>query len=145
MSLNYDSSSSSLVVGENGSRSLGRRTSELHRQSSLPKKQLTLTEEEAKQLDEECMQRFIKLNCRIVTKRKGYTEGVLIITPSAVMFDPIEPTTPSSAAPLSRRKTSRDDESSSIIPIEIISNVIMYEDLTLRDVQEYFEFKEQIE
>jgi hypothetical protein len=35
------------------------------------------------------------------------------------------------------------DEASAIIPIELISNVIMYEDLALKDVEEYFEYQQQ--
>ncbi|RMZ99773.1 oxidation resistance 1, partial [Brachionus plicatilis] len=38
----------------------------------------TLTEEEAKKLDEECTQRFLKVNCKIVTRSKGCYNGVLI-------------------------------------------------------------------
>ncbi len=117
----------------------------------------TITEEEAKQLDEECMQRFIKVNCRIVTRSKGCFDGVLIITPSAVMFDPVsvdstsanggEETMQQSSTPppASKSTSSIYDEASAIIPIEIISNVIMYEDLALKDVKEYFDYQHHVE
>lgn len=117
----------------------------------------TITEEEAKQLDEECMQRFIKLNSKIVTRSKGCFDGVLIITPSAVMFDPTDPNagvtnnSEENAADSNHsssnrlRTTSIYDEASAIIPIEMISNVIMYEDLTLKDVHEYFDYQHHID
>ena len=125
-----------------------------------------LSEEEAKKLDEECMQRFLKINCKIVTRSKGCYDGVLIITPSAIMFDPIDSPPPPantnsntefnaddstfSSSELSHKvRTSSAssgntiyDEASAIVPIEVISNVIMYEDLALKDVQEYFEYQE---
>lgn len=109
----------------------------------------TLTEEEAKKLDQECMQRFLKINCKIVTRTKGCFQGVLIITPSALMFDPTE-NNPSSSTnghkyPTLTHSTSIYDEASALIPIEIISNVIMYEDLALKDVQEYFDYQNNIE
>lgn len=114
----------------------------------------TLTEEEAKKLDQECMQRFLKINCKIVTRTKGCFEGVLIITPSALMFDPF-PTKNANASTTSstngykypnlNHSTSIYDEASALIPIEIISNVIMYEDLALKDVQEYFDYQNHIE
>ena len=110
-----------------------------------------LTEEEAKQLDEECMQRFLKVNCKIVTRSKGSYDGVLIITPSAVMFDPFD-TNSNHATNLADNSQNNGngakagfstiyDEASAIIPIEVISNVIMYEDLPLKDVQEYFDYQ----
>jgi hypothetical protein len=126
----------------------------------------TITEEEAKQLDEECMQRFIKCSCKIVTRTKGCFEGVLIITPSAIMFDPFDLDSSAAAdndsnsnnyessvnnnnSRLSSSNLSSStniyDEASAVIPIEIISNVIMYEDLPLKDVQEYFEYIKEIE
>lgn len=94
------------------------------------------------------MQRFLKVNCKIVTRSKGSFEGVLIITPTALMFDPFDPDK------LNNKNKRRDssvfensiyDEASAIIPIEIISNVIMYEDLALKDVQEYFDYQHHIE
>lgn len=131
----------------------------------------TLTEEEARKLDQECMQRFLKVNCKIVTRTKGCFEGVLIITPSALMFDPF-PSSDSSDARPRRTATPTNvpqsssssgggsnghkypnlnhsasiyDEASALIPIEIISNVIMYEDLSLKDVQEYFDYQNHLE
>ncbi|CAF0703097.1 unnamed protein product [Brachionus calyciflorus] len=108
----------------------------------------TLTEEEAKKLDEECMQRFLKVNCKIVTRSKGCFEGVLIITPTALMFDPFDPdelNNKNKRRDSSVFKNSIYDEASAIIPIEIISNVIMYEDLALKDVQEYFDYQHHID
>lgn len=114
----------------------------------------TLSEEEAKQLDEECMQRFLKINCKIVTRSKGCYDGVLIITPSALMFDPFDVNAAAAANSESSdaskhvkaanvgNNSTIYDEASAIIPIELISNVIMYEDLALKDVQEYFDFQQ---
>jgi hypothetical protein len=112
----------------------------------------TMTEEEAKKLDEECMQRFLKVNCKIVTRTKGCFEGVLIITPSALMFDPIEsPVVAVDPDDEMAPRKSKDiyssiyDEASALIPVEIISNVIMYEDLALTDVRDYFEYQNNLE
>lgn len=165
------------------------------RRRSFTNSRHTITEEEAKQLDEECMQRFIKVNCKIVTRSKGCVKGVLIITPSALMFDPLDnlpdekhdrnmgssssdPKSPSvfdTSSPGLVNNTSGNndslnvdhahsrtnsssggvgsvngvgttiyDEASAIVPVEIISNVIMYEDLSLTDVEEYFEYTSQL-
>jgi hypothetical protein len=120
----------------------------------------TITEEEAKQLDEECMQRFIKVNSKIITRSKGAYDGILIITPSAVMFDPLDSNAPSNpikddtysarALTANSNNSSKNgtqsetiyDEASAIIPIEIISNVILYEDLSLKEVKEYFDYQQ---
>lgn len=92
------------------------------------------------------MQRFLKINCKIVTRSKGCFDGVLIITPSALMFDPFDPEQSKNPRRDSNTfKSSIYDEASAIIPIEIISNVIMYEDLALKDVQEYFDYQHHIE
>jgi hypothetical protein len=107
-----------------------------------------ITEDEAKQLDEECMQRFLKINCKIVTRSKGCHEGVIIITPSAVMFDPADVGGGSGSGGDRSESAGAPgpiyDEASAIIPIELISNVIMYEDLHLTDVEEYFEYQQQL-
>jgi len=113
----------------------------------------TLSEDEAKKLDEECMQRFLKLNSKLVTPR-GVVDGILLITPSAVMFDPLTPnesikeesgassasslsSSPGSDSPRRRLSSSAYENDSVIVPIEVISNVILYEDLLLKDVHEY--------
>jgi hypothetical protein len=148
-----------------------------HRRRSLTARH-TITEEEAKQLDEECMQRFIKVKAKIVTRSKGCFPGVLIITPSALMFDPLDgeavnarhkriieaaqeggslntsdmsggsprstSTSTTSAYTSNAVVTTIYDEASAIIPIEIISNVIMYEGLPLNDVNEYFDYMHTI-
>ncbi len=135
-----------------------------------------LSEDEAKKLDEECMQRFLKINCKIVTRTKGCYDGVLIVTPSALMFDPFEAnqasannttnnttvnsSTSDTSAVLNESSESTEtkqrttstsssnsihDEASAIIPIESISNLIMYEDLSLRDLQDYFDYQDNKE
>ncbi|XP_067666112.1 nuclear receptor coactivator 7-like isoform X3 [Haliotis asinina] len=64
----------------------------VERQISLPKEKepvpQKLTEEEAKQLDQECYERFIKINVKHITDGQGVVSGTLIVTPNAVMFDP---------------------------------------------------------
>ncbi|KAK3087028.1 hypothetical protein FSP39_000610 [Pinctada imbricata] len=47
-----------------------------------------LSEEEATQLDQECYERFIKVNVKHITDGQGVVSGVLLVTPNAVMFDP---------------------------------------------------------
>ncbi|XP_021364268.1 oxidation resistance protein 1-like isoform X2 [Mizuhopecten yessoensis] len=52
--------------------------------SSLQK----LSEYEAKQLDQDCHERFIKVCVKHITDGQGVVSGVLLVTPNAVMFDP---------------------------------------------------------
>ncbi|XP_048250781.1 oxidation resistance protein 1-like isoform X3 [Haliotis rufescens] len=66
----------------------------VERQISLPKEKVEpavpqkLSDEEAKQLDQECYERFIKINVKHITDGQGVVSGTLIVTPNAVMFDP---------------------------------------------------------
>ncbi len=109
----------------------------------------TLSEDEAKRLDEECMQRFLKINSKIITYTNGIIDGVLLITPSAVMFDPINNNTDSNkkseivgrTVDCELRNSKTNESDSVIIPIEMISNVILYEDLSLREIRDYFELR----
>jgi hypothetical protein len=134
--------------GENGNEKSNESPKHEKQQSTLTRRH-TITEDEAKQLDEECMQRFLKINCKIITHTKGSFDGVLIITPSALMFDPLDMPVETYSDEKDRKKSSSSgnmcEEASAIIPIEIISNVIMYENLPLKDVQEYFEYQNQME
>jgi hypothetical protein len=66
---NHVSDSSNL--NDEKSALLGRRLS-----STTESSRHVLSEEEAKILDQECMQRFLKINCKIVTRSKGCHEGV---------------------------------------------------------------------
>ncbi|XP_052271242.1 oxidation resistance protein 1-like isoform X3 [Dreissena polymorpha] len=47
-----------------------------------------LTEDEVQQLDQDCMERFIKLQVKHITDGQGVVKGTLLVTPNAVMFDP---------------------------------------------------------
>ncbi|XP_052765571.1 oxidation resistance protein 1-like isoform X4 [Mya arenaria] len=55
-----------------------------------------LSEDEVQQLDQDCMERFIKLRVKHITDGqthmavagKGVVKGTLLVTPNAVMFDP---------------------------------------------------------
>ncbi|XP_071142987.1 oxidation resistance protein 1-like isoform X1 [Mytilus edulis] len=47
-----------------------------------------LDEDEIQQLDQDCYERFIKVNCKHITDGQGVVSGVLLVTPNAVMFDP---------------------------------------------------------
>ncbi|KAL3847555.1 hypothetical protein ACJMK2_018460 [Sinanodonta woodiana] len=47
-----------------------------------------LTVEEVRELDQECQEKFIKLNVKYITDGQGVVSGVLLVTPNAVMFDP---------------------------------------------------------
>ena len=91
----------------------------------------TLSEDEAKRLDEECMQRFLKLDSKLISSEiinNPIIDGVLLITPSAIMFDP-------------KLTVNNNDNNSIIIPLESISNVILYEDLSIKDVHKYMQQK----
>ncbi|CAF3433047.1 unnamed protein product [Rotaria socialis] len=57
-----------------------------HKQVRQIKKSLSI--EENQQLDDECLQRFIKLNVRLMTEDHKNVAGTLLVTPNAVMFDP---------------------------------------------------------
>ena len=47
-----------------------------------------LDEGEIQQLDQDCRERFIKVNVKHITDGQGVVSGVLLVTPNAVMFDP---------------------------------------------------------
>ncbi|XP_060560372.1 nuclear receptor coactivator 7-like isoform X4 [Ruditapes philippinarum] len=47
-----------------------------------------LSEDEVQQLDQDCMERFIKLKVKHITDGQGVVKGTLLVTPNAVMFDP---------------------------------------------------------
>lgn len=47
-----------------------------------------LDEDEVQQLDQDCFERFIKVNVKHITDGQGVVSGVLLVTPNAVMFDP---------------------------------------------------------
>ncbi|KAK7475901.1 hypothetical protein BaRGS_00032869, partial [Batillaria attramentaria] len=47
-----------------------------------------LSEEEARKLDEECHERFLKLCAKYITEGMGMVTGTLLVTPNAIMFDP---------------------------------------------------------
>jgi hypothetical protein len=101
-----------------------------------------LSEEDAKKLDEECMQRFLKLNSKLISYGKKMIDGVLLITPAALMFDPIRNNQQLNSLNEENTNDSKSsidnsDLDSIIIPVEIISNVILYENLALKDVHDY--------
>ncbi|CAG0913239.1 unnamed protein product [Notodromas monacha] len=43
---------------------------------------------ELDEMDRECLEKFFKINVRHISDGQGVVEGVLLITPNAVMFDP---------------------------------------------------------
>ncbi|XP_014668482.1 PREDICTED: oxidation resistance protein 1-like isoform X2 [Priapulus caudatus] len=47
-----------------------------------------ISEEEAERLDKECLEKFLKINVKYITDGQGVVNGVLLVTPNAVMFDP---------------------------------------------------------
>ncbi|XP_041360796.1 oxidation resistance protein 1-like isoform X3 [Gigantopelta aegis] len=47
-----------------------------------------LTDEDVQYLDQECFERFIKINVKHITDGQGVVNGTLLVTPNAVMFDP---------------------------------------------------------
>jgi hypothetical protein len=102
-----------------------------------------LSEDEAIKLDEECMQRFLKLDSKLISYEKNIAiDGVLLITPAALMFDPknVDQNAINSGRSVSLAASSVDNESI-IIPVEIISNVVLYEDLSIGDVRNYIKKK----
>ncbi|XP_022244295.1 oxidation resistance protein 1-like isoform X2 [Limulus polyphemus] len=42
----------------------------------------------AKELDKECLEKFLKIDARHITDGQGVVSGVLLVTPNALMFDP---------------------------------------------------------
>jgi LysM repeat protein len=106
-----------------------------------------LTEGEAKELDEECMQRFSKLDSKLISYEKNVAiDGVLLISPAALMFDPknVDQNAINSDRSVSLAAsldTNSVDNESIIIHVEIISNVVLYEDLSIGDVGNYIKKK----
>lgn len=47
-----------------------------------------LSEDEARRLDEECYERFIKVCTKYISDGMGMVSGTLLVTPNAIMFDP---------------------------------------------------------
>ncbi|CAF1235444.1 unnamed protein product [Adineta ricciae] len=94
--------------------------------------QKTLSIEENQQLDEECLQRFIKVNVRLMTEDRKNVAGTLLVTPNAVMFDPdvLDPLV----------KENGIDKYGLIIRMDLLAGIALYEDMvvyeheaTLRD------------
>ncbi|XP_076362053.1 oxidation resistance protein 1-like isoform X2 [Tachypleus tridentatus] len=42
----------------------------------------------SKELDKECLEKFLKIDARHITDGQGVVSGVLLVTPNALMFDP---------------------------------------------------------
>ncbi|CAH1774592.1 unnamed protein product [Owenia fusiformis] len=80
-----------------------------------------LSEDDAKKLDQECYARFIKINVKHITDGQGVVNGVLLVTPNAVMFDPnvSDPLVIESGA----------DAYGMIAPMETIISAAMYHDI----------------
>ncbi|UJR33075.1 hypothetical protein I4U23_020534 [Adineta vaga] len=55
---------------------------------SVQLSQKFLSTDENHHLDDECLQRFIKTNVRLMTEDRQTVAGTLLVTPNAVMFDP---------------------------------------------------------
>ncbi|XP_023932512.1 oxidation resistance protein 1 [Lingula anatina] len=82
-----------------------------------------LSEDEAKKLDEECYERFIKLNVRYITDGQGVVKGVLLVTPNAVMFDP------DVSDPLVQENS--PEMYGMIAPMDMIISAAMYHDISI--------------
>lgn len=88
-----------------------------------------LSEDEVQQLDQDCMERFIKLKVKHITDGQtekqahnlGVVKGTLLVTPNAVMFDP------DVSDPLVLEHGS--DKYGMIAPMEMIISAAMYHDI----------------
>ncbi|UJR14093.1 hypothetical protein I4U23_001089 [Adineta vaga] len=85
--------------------------------------QKTLSIEENQQLDEECLQRFIKVNVRLMTEDRKSVAGTLLVTPNAVMFDP------DVLDPLA--KEHGIDKYGLIIQMDLLAGIALYEDMVM--------------
>ncbi|XP_074656479.1 oxidation resistance protein 1-like [Tubulanus polymorphus] len=80
-----------------------------------------LSDDEAKRLDRECHERFIKLNVKHITDGLGVVAGVLLVTPNAIMFDP------NVSDPLVIEHSA--DMYGMIAPLDTVISVAMYHDI----------------
>ncbi|CAF2985343.1 unnamed protein product [Rotaria sp. Silwood2] len=85
--------------------------------------QKSLSIEENQELDEECLQRFIKLNVRLMTDDHKSVAGTLLVTPNAVMFDPdvLDPLV----------KENGIDKYGLIIRMDLLAGIALYEDIAM--------------
>ncbi|XP_067934818.1 oxidation resistance protein 1-like isoform X2 [Watersipora subatra] len=80
-----------------------------------------LSQDEAEYLDHECFERFIKIHSLYITEHNGPIDGVLLVTPNAVMFDP------NVSNPLVMEKGA--DEFGMIAKMDTIMSASIYHDL----------------
>ncbi|ELU17867.1 hypothetical protein CAPTEDRAFT_218966 [Capitella teleta] len=80
-----------------------------------------LTDDEAKRLDEECYERFIKVQVKHITDGQGVVNGVLLVTPNALMFDP------NVSDPLVMEHGA--DQYGMIAPMDTVISAAMYHDI----------------
>ncbi|CAF1378998.1 unnamed protein product [Adineta steineri] len=85
--------------------------------------QKTFSMEENHQLDEECLQRFIKVNVRLMTDDHKSVGGTLLVTPNAVMFDP--------DVLDSLVKEHGIDKYGLIIRMDLLAGIALYEDIAM--------------
>ncbi|CAF0812673.1 unnamed protein product [Didymodactylos carnosus] len=93
------------------------------KQSHLQHLQKALSQDESQQLDEECLQRFIKVNVKLMAENRCSVSGTLLVTPNAVMFDPdvLDPLV----------KHNGIDKYGLIIRMEMIAGIALYEDIAM--------------
>ncbi|CAF0829258.1 unnamed protein product [Adineta steineri] len=75
------------------------------------------------QLDDECLQRFIKVTVRLMTEDHQSIAGTLLVTPNAVMFDPdvLDPLV----------KEHGIDKYGLIIRMNLLAGIALYDDLAI--------------
>lgn len=86
-----------------------------------------LSEEQARELDQECYERFIKVNAKHITDGQGVVSGVLLVTPNAVMFDP------NVSDPLVLERGS--ERYGVIAPMDMVVSAAMYHDIAAMKVK----------
>ncbi|KAG1656909.1 Oxidation resistance protein 1 [Nymphon striatum] len=93
----------------------------LNRKKSLSPT-LSLEEEERK-LDEECHKKFLKITVKHITDGQGIVDGVLLVTPNALMFDPNVSDT---------LVVEHGTEKYSVTcPMSMVANAALYKDISL--------------
>ncbi|CAF0771607.1 unnamed protein product [Rotaria sordida] len=86
-------------------------------------------------LDEECLQRFIKVNVRLMTEDHESVAGTLLVTPNAVMFDPdvLDPLV----------KEHGIEKYGLIIRMDLLAGISLYEDLAMYEHEVTFHDEEK--
>ncbi|CAF3957022.1 unnamed protein product [Rotaria sp. Silwood2] len=97
--------------------------------------QRSLSIDKNHRVDDECLQRFIKVNVRLMTEDHESVAGTLLVTPNAVMFDPdvLDPLV----------KEHGIEKYGLIIRMDYLAGISLYEDLAMYEHEATFHDEEK--